>query len=180
MTAAAESRDLLAYHALAMFAGIRPEELLRLSWSDIDLVERHILIRPEVAKNRRRRIIEIEPNLGSWLRISELSGVVTPTKNLRSRLRKIRWSAAESTASRGTVNEAPHLYQWKQDIMRHSFASYWLASHGDINKLTLMMGHANATMLWKHYHKAAKKAEADRYWKISPPSKRKIVEFSAA
>ena len=43
-----------------------------------------------------------------------------------------------------------------------------------------MMGHANATMLWKHYHKAAKKAEADRYWKISPPSKRKIVEFSAA
>src|SRR5438093_5455642 len=68
MIAAAESRDLLAYHALGMFAGIRPEELLRLNWSDIDLAEHHILIRPEVAKNHRRRIIEIEPNLAAWLR----------------------------------------------------------------------------------------------------------------
>jgi integrase len=180
ISAALESPDLLAYHALGMFAGVRPDELRRLNWSDVDLVERHILIRSEVAKNHRRRIIDIEPNLAAWLRICKSSGAVTPLKNLRSRLRKTRCAAAESVASRGTVNEAPHLYQWRQDIMRHSFASYWLASHGDINKLTLMMGHANTTMLWKHYHKAAKKAEADKYWKISPPSKRKIVEFAAA
>jgi integrase len=69
---------------------------------------------------------------------------------------------------------------WKQDIMRHSFASYWLAQHGDINKLTLMMGHTTTTMLWKHYHKAAKKAEAEKYWKITPPARRKIVQFKAA
>jgi integrase len=178
MTAAAEC-DLLAYHALGMFAGIRPDELRRLNWSDIDLTERHILIRSEVAKNHRRRIIDIEPNLIAWLRICKSSGDVTPLKNLRSRLRTIRWAAAESIA-RGTANEAPHLYQWKQDIMRHSFASYWLASHGDINKLTLMMGHENTTMLWKHYHKAAKKAEAEKYWKIGPPSKPKVIEFVAA
>jgi integrase len=180
MTAAAESPDLLAYHALGMFAGIRPDELLRLNWSDVDLVERHILIRSEVAKNHRRRIIEIEPNLAAWLRICKSSGAVTPAKNLRSRLRKIRWNAAESLASRATADAAAHLYRWTQDIMRHSFASYWLALHGDINKLTIMMGHANATMLWKHYHKAAKKTDAEKYSKIGPPSKRKILEFAAA
>jgi integrase len=180
MTAAAESRDLLAYHALGLFAGIRPEELRRLSWSDIELPERHIVIRPEVAKNHRRRIIDIEPNLAAWLRICKSNGAVTPVKNLRSRLRKIRWTAAESIASRETVNEAAHLFYWRQDIMRHSFASYWLALHGDINRLTLMMGHATTTMLWKHYHKAAKKREAERYWSIMPPSKRKVVEFAAA
>jgi integrase len=175
INAAAESRDLLAYHALGMFAGVRPDELRRLNWSDVDLVERHILIRAEIAKNRRRRIIDIEPNLAAWLRICKATGTITPTKNLRSRLRKIRWAAAESIGA-----EPGHLYQWKQDIMRHSYASYWLALHGDINKLTIMMGHATTTMLWKHYHRAAKKAEAEKFWKISAPSKRKIVEFAAA
>src|SRR5438094_4937970 len=180
MSAAAKSRDLLAYHALGLFAGVRPEELSRLNWSDIDLAERHVIIRFEVAKNRRRRIIDIEPNLAAWLRMCKSSGAVTPLKNLRSRLRKIRKAAAESIASRDGINEAGHLFAWRQDIMRHSYASYWLARHGDINKLTLMMGHATTTMLWKHYHKAAKKREAERYWSILPPSKRKVVEFAAA
>ena len=64
--------------------------------------------------------------------------------------------------------------------MRHSFASYWLALHGDINKLTLMMGHATTAMLFKHYFKAAKKIEAEKYWKIGPSAQRKVVEFVAA
>src|SRR5262249_45062494 len=54
MNVAAQS-DLLAYHALGLFAGIRPNELQRLQWEDIDLAEGHILIRAEIAKNRRRR-----------------------------------------------------------------------------------------------------------------------------
>jgi integrase len=166
MSAAAESRDLLAYHALGLFAGVRPEELRRLDWSDIELPERHIVIRPEVAKNHRRRIIDIEPNLAAWLRICKSSGAVTPLRNLRTRLRAIRARSG--------------LDYWKQDIMRHSFASYWLAAHGDINKLTLMMGHTTTAMLWKHYHKAAKKREAEKYWSIKPPSKRKVIEFAAA
>jgi integrase len=180
MALAAESPDLLGYHALGMFAGIRPEELRRLNWSDVDLVERHIMVRSEVAKNHRRRIIDIEPNLIAWLRICKRVGPVAPPTNLRSRLRKLHWLAGESISMRETVNEAAHLFCWKQDIMRHSFASYWLAKHGDINKLTLLLGHATTTMLWKHYHRAAKKTEAERYWSIMPPSKRKVVEFAAA
>ena len=180
MTAAVESHDLLAYHALGLFAGVRPEELRRLTWSDIELDERHIIIRSEIAKNHRRRIIDIEPNLSAWLRICKSSGAVTPGKNLRARLRKIRKAAAESLASHEGINEAAHLFFWTQDIMRHTFASYWLALHGDINKLTLMMGHATTTMLWKHYHKAAKRREAERFWNITPPPKRKVVEFAAA
>jgi integrase len=139
--------------------------LLRLQWEDIDLAEGHILIRAEVAKNRRRRIIDIAPNLAAWLKTHKADGAVTSQTNLRTRLRAIRTAAGIS--------------QWKQDVMRHSFASYWLAVHGDINKLTLMMGHTTATMLWKHYHKAAKRVDAEKYWKITPPARRKIIAFSA-
>jgi integrase len=157
----------VAYHALGLFAGIRPFELLRLDWSDVDLAEGHILIRAEVAKNRRRRIVDISPNLAAWLKPHKATGAVTSLTNLRTRLRAIRASAG--------------LDHWKQDVMRHSFASYWLAQHGDINKLTLMMGHTTTTMLWKHYHKAAKRIEAEKYWKITPARTRgKIVPFAAA
>jgi integrase len=166
MLAAAESDGLLAYHALGLFAGIRPYELLRLQWDDVDLVEGHVLIRSEVAKNHRRRIVDIAPNLGAWLRLCKASGPVTDQRNLRARLRATRAMAG--------------IDDWKQDVMRHSFASYWLAKHGDINKLTLMMGHATTAMLWKHYHKAAKKDDAEKYSRIAPPPKRKLVEFAAA
>jgi integrase len=171
MLAADTDNDLLPYHALGLFAGIRPLELQRLEWDDIDLDEGHIEITSSVSKTSRRRIIEIEPNLAAWLTHyiangGETVGGVTPTSNLRNRLRKIR--------------EAAGLAEWTQDVMRHSYASYWLAEHSDINRLTLQMGHESADMLWKHYNKASKRKDAALYWKIMPPvsTNAKIVAFS--
>jgi integrase len=151
--------DLLPYHAIALFAGVRPLELERLEWRHIDLVEGHIEITSAVSKTGRRRIIDIEPNLKAWLnryiaKGGDTTSKVTPTTNLRSNLREIRAAAG--------------LTEWTQDIMRHSYASYWLAQHGDINRLTLQMGHENADMLWKHYHKASKRKDAAKYWQITP------------
>jgi integrase len=165
--------DLLPYHALALFAGVRPLELQRLEWQHIDLVEGHIEITSAVSKTGRRRIIDIESNLAEWLNYyiatyGEAVGKVTPMMNLRSRLREVRKAAG--------------LNQWIQDVMRHSYASYWLAQHGDINRLTLQMGHESADMLWKHYHKASKRKDAAFYWKITPSADaaRKVVAFRQA
>ena len=161
-----EAPDLVAYNALGLFAGVRPYELPRLQWDDVDLAEGHILIRAEVSKTGRRRIIDISPNLAAWLKPYKAVGTIVDQSNLRSRLRAVRRSAGIS--------------RWKQDVMRHSFASYWLAKHGDINALTLQMGHTTTTMLWKHYHKAAKRADAEKFWKIAPPARRRIVQFADA
>jgi integrase len=160
MFAAADlDNELLPYHALGLFAGIRPFELQRLQWDHIDLLERHIEITSAVSKTGRRRIIEMEPNLAAWLnqyiaKGGKTTGGVTPSSNLRNRLREIRNAAG--------------LTKWEQDVMRHSYASYWLAEHSDINRLTLQMGHESADMLWKHYHKASKRKDAETYWKITP------------
>jgi integrase len=174
MTAAESDNDLLPYHALGLFAGIRPLELERLEWRHVDLVESHIEIVAAVSKTGRRRIIDIEPNLKAWLgsyvaRGGSTEGKVTPTINLRKKLRDIRAAAG--------------LTEWTQDVARHSYASYWLAEHGDINRLTLQMGHENSDMLWKHYHKASKKKDAALYWTIMPDAEfdaeGKIVSMAA-
>lgn len=171
MIAAESEADLLPYHALALFAGVRPLELERLDWRHVDLVERHVEITAEVSKTGRRRIIDMEPNLHAWLAHhvalgGSLEGLATPSKNLRQRLR--------------TLRKAAGLGQWTQDVMRHSYASYWLAAHGDINRLTLQMGHESADMLWKHYHRAAKRKDAATFWKIAPSVSdgRKIVSIA--
>jgi integrase len=159
MLATRDDVELLPYHALGLFAGIRPFELQRLNWQHVDLIERHIEITPAVSKTGRRRIIDIESNLAAWLSYyiakgGETAGNVTPSSNLRRRLRAIRKAAG--------------LTQWMQDVMRHSYASYALAKHGDIGRLTLAMGHTNAAVLWNHYHRAAKRKGAEAYWNIKP------------
>ena len=165
MNAAAHAGGLVPYHALGLFAGVRPYELLRLQWEDIDLAEGHILIRAEVAKSHRRRIIDVSPNLADWLKPCRSRGPIVDQTNLVPRLRAVRAAAGISN--------------WKQDVMRHSFASFWLAKHGDINALTLQMGHSTTAMLWKHYHKAAKRPDAEKFWKIAPGARRRIVQFAA-
>jgi Site-specific recombinase XerC len=157
----AERNDpaLLPYICLSLFSGIRPNELQRLDWRHIDLVEGHIEIVPSVSKTGRRRIIDIEPSLADWLNhfianYGEATGKVTPLANLRDRLRAIRKGAG--------------LGHWTQDAARHSYASYWLSAHGDINKLVLFLGHGSADMLWCHYHRAVKRKDAEAYWKIVP------------
>jgi integrase len=130
-------------------------------------------ITADVSKTGRRRIVDIEPNLHAWLTRyiengGDSSGEVTPLTNLRKRLRDIRAAA--------------HLPEWVQDVARHSYASYWLAHHGDINRLTLQMGHESTDMLWEHYNRAAKRKDAANYWQIKPSAAaaRKIVSFGAS
>jgi integrase len=65
MKAATDAEDLVTYHALGLFAGIRPNELMQLQWEDVDLIDGHVLIRAEIAKNGRRRIVDISPNLSA-------------------------------------------------------------------------------------------------------------------
>ena len=55
----------------------------------------------------------------------------------------------------------------------------WLARHGDINSLTLNKGHEGPDMLWRRYHKASKRKDAERFWSIIPSDRtRNIVSFA--
>jgi len=167
--------ELLPYHVLCIFAGIRPKEAERLEWKNINMGrERFIEVPEEISKTARRRIVKMEPLLLRWLRYyvnegGERKGLVTPRSNLRKRLRAIRAAAG--------------LKRWPQDAPRRTYASCWLAIHGDVDVLNRLMGHTSPEMLFKHYEKAVTQKQARAFWKIEPPrtqSKSKIIPLAAA
>ena len=164
--------ELLPYHVFCIFAGIRPKEVERLAWSNINMDERFIEVPDEKSKTAIRRIIEMEPLLVRWLDYyikagGNIQDGVTPYSNLRKRLRAVRKAAG--------------LDRWPQDAPRRTFASCWLAVHSDVNKLNNFMGHTSPQMLWRHYHRAVTQKQAKAFWKIEPPakSKSKIVRLAA-
>jgi integrase len=164
--------ELLPYHALCIFAGIRLKEVERLSWSNVNMEEHFIEVPDEKSKTAVRRIVEMEPLLVRWLdyyvrRGGSTCGDVTPSSNLRERLRAVRKTAGFEL--------------WPQDAPRRTFASCWLAVHSDVNRLNNLMGHTSPEMLWRHYHRAVTQKHAKGFWKIEPPplKSRKIVRLVA-
>jgi Phage integrase family. len=50
------------YAAIGMFAGVRPEEICRVSWAMVDLDHSRIRIPGSITKTRIGRTIDLEPN----------------------------------------------------------------------------------------------------------------------
>jgi len=163
--------ELLPYHVLCLFAGIRPKEVERLTWSNVNMEERHIEVPDEKSKTGIRRIVDMEPLLVRWLDYyvklgGDIQNGITPMLNLRKRLRAVRKAAG--------------IERWPQDAPRRTFASCWLAVHSDVNKLNNSMGHTSPVMLWRHYHKAVNQKQAEAFWQIEPPKTgNKVVQFAA-
>jgi len=135
------------YFAIGLFAGIRPNEIDRLTEEGIS--ERYIEITAATAKCRKRRLVNVLPNLKDWLKVSE----ETPLKNKRRR----KWAIIKAAG-----------ISWSQDIMRHSYASYHLAQFESADKTALEMGHRDTQMLFRHYRELVTKEEAQAYWAIEP------------
>jgi integrase len=55
------------YAAIGMFAGVRPEEICRVSWAMVDLDHSRIRIPGSITKTRIGRTIDLEPNAVAWL-----------------------------------------------------------------------------------------------------------------
>lgn len=143
--------------ALLLFAGVRPREIERLQWEDVRLNQKTIRIRGTVAKTRSHRNITIQDNLAEWLELTpktEREGPIIP-RRWRDKIKAVR-KASNVTG---------------QDVCRHSFASYALASHNDLKQLQSDMGHNTPNMILDHYRAAVDRSEAVAYWSIRPDGK---------
>jgi integrase len=147
--------------AIGAFAGLREAEIQRLDWNEI--ARGHIEVTAAKAKSARRRIVPIQPNLAAWLRpYSGLKGLVVP-KGQRKKLRHARAVAG--------------LVRWPQNGLRHSFASYRLAAIHDAPRVSAELGHTAPQLLYNTYRELVHPEEAERYWRISPPTEERIVAF---
>ena len=173
-TAERAERRLIPLLCLGAFAGIRQHEILRLQWRNIDLVERSIDMDPEQTKKGRRRSAEINDTLFAWLqwyvaRYGIQSGPVSSWSGIwsvRVPIRKLHKAAG---------------IPLKPNALRHSYASYHLAQHGDIDALVIALGHRGSpTVLWTHYHRQVKKSTARAFWAITPEmiAREKVVAIA--
>ena len=150
--------EFLGYYALALFAGIRPtDELMKLQWQHVFAGGNgQIYIPAEVSKTGRDRYIPIEETLSDWLRYiaPPQIGQITPSRN--------------HVVRRRNVQRAAGISPWPQDVMRHSYASYWMTIHRDEDRCRDAMGHSTKDMLVRHYRKHTTEVAARAFWAVKP------------
>jgi len=159
-------REILPYFAIGAFAGIRPEELLKLQWSDFKWKQGIIRVRAEVSKVGKARNVTMEANLKEWL---------LPHLNKKGKVCPFNWRRL----FRETRIEAG-VTEWPSDCLRHSFATYWLEKHKDAPRLALEMGNSVSVIL-EHYHQVLDEPkDAERYWAIKPGDQgEKVIPITA-
>ena len=146
------STEMLSYWAIGLFAGLRPSEIRKLDWHDVDFEDALLTVR--ASKTDRKRYVKMQPVLIEWLRPHRRSqGKVVAPRNFRKACR------ADKTAA--------GLHEWPTNCLRHSFGSYWLAQHGDKNRLALEMGNS-PSVITAHYERAVRPKEAHLYWALTP------------
>ncbi len=142
--------------ALLAFAGIRPDaesgEIARLDWEAVGAKE--IYISPGVSKTGSDRHIPLTPRLRELLDGHPESGPVRPVQWRRS------WQRIRKAAGLDG-----------QDVLRHSFASHYLAAT-DEARAKAAMGHtAGSSTLFRHYRRAVTQADGLAYFGLKPSRK---------
>ena len=123
---------------LLILAGIRPREVRRMQWRDIDVCERTITIRSLCSKTGGTRQVEICPALERLLRRAKRRGYNVCPPGWNRRWKSIR-------------DESGFAGKWVQDVLRHTYASYHAKYFRDLSRLQLNMGHRNQTLLLSRY-----------------------------
>lgn len=161
--------ELVPYLAIAFFAGIRPEEIARLKWEDVDLSIGEIHIKAGMSKTHSARLVHVSGNLKAWLvKYRQTHGKVFAPSETSLK----RWRAEVMREAKVGVI---------QDGARHTFATFNLALHG-IDETMQELGHTDPKMLFKHYRGLAKnrKAQAEKFFKIMPNTETKVIPLLKA
>ncbi|MFA5190442.1 MAG: hypothetical protein WC740_06950 [Verrucomicrobiia bacterium] len=151
--------SLLGFYVLCVFAGLRPTESERVKWEDINFEGKEIYVRPEGKTGSRRFVLEKTSNnetdvLWVWLehfRKIQPEGEFNPLKNHHGLQREVR-------REMGT---------WSQDVLRHSFGTYYQNLVKDLRKVVFVMGNSEE-ICKRHYVREVKKSWTDAFWKLQP------------
>ncbi len=128
--------SMVAPVALGLFAGLRTNEIMRLTWEEhISLNKGIVMITDKVAKTGQIRNVEITSTLHEWL-------AACP-----SQAGKVAPEGAKWTYRRRKLLEKAGLEEWPRNGMRHSYGSYHLAQFGDAKNTISNLGHGSDVFL---------------------------------
>jgi len=139
--------------ALMLWAGVRPAEVQRLSWQDLDWEEGVVVLKARHVKTGGCRHVTMQQALRACLHSDGLAktGRICPPDWAR------RWRRLRDEAG---------LRPWRQDVLRHTFASYFIKRWPDFARLQAEMGHRSAALLRTRYlsMRGIKREQAYQFW----------------
>ncbi|HSA11375.1 MAG TPA: hypothetical protein P5205_13490 [Candidatus Paceibacterota bacterium] len=181
---------LVPFVALALFAGLRPDqELKRISWSNIDPESETITVSGKVAKMRGRRTIEAvrltrKDATGQEIKLpSNLFQWLSPHIARRTPIKGTNWrrdfDAIKRTAGFGPKTEdktKPQLKPWVQDYLRHTAVSYHYALYEHEGKTAKWAGNS-PDIVHRKYKGLVKPADVAKFWSIVPEAPANVVHL---
>jgi integrase len=160
--------------AIGGLAGLRTQELLRLTWDEVWKREGHIEVNAVKAKTRQRRVVEIVPALAQWLApYRESTGKVWPHHEITFQQNFVDLCAS----AKYKVKEKEHVVTRKHNGLRHSFCSYHYALHNDETSTAYQAGNSPA-MIHAHYKELATKKESEAYFAVSPATPENVISIT--
>ena len=157
--ASPHAKFAVPYAAISIFAGLRPGEAQQLRWEQVHFDTNTIEILRHTSKTRDTRFVPIDATLRAWLEIHKQAGGGVIGGNFR----KI-WDSVKTKA--GEIIGGTFMFG-NQDIMRHTYASYWLAVHKNRAELAERMGNS-PSVIRAHYRRPIQEATAKTFWKLTP------------
>ena len=183
---------LVPYFAIGIFAGLRPQNELRLlDWENINLESGLLTVTRRTSKTARVRHVPIQPNLRAWLETvpkSKRKGRLFYSRRAffrvlgrdwpQSKSRLERAAKAARAAKKGFKLPGPEPtpkpkkkekpLRWGADIMRHSFCSFRQAVIKNIAQLCHEAGNTPAVAAAHYLNPRGSAAEVEKFWSILP------------
>lgn len=129
---------------LAMNTGLRRGELLSLTWADIDLDARMLVVRAENAKSGRQRHVPLN---------NEAHQVLTRWASQQGRVGRVFDVGDVKTAWAGLL-DAAGIADFRFHDLRHHFASKLVMAGVNLNTVRELLGHSDIKMTLRYAHLA--------------------------
>ena len=180
----AADKEVLPFMAIGAFAGLRSAEISRLDWKDVKFRRNLVEVTASKSKTARRRLVPITPTLAAWIvpYVDRTGSIIPPSFNIRRR-NAYRAAGFGNPGSETTEEKAQgiKLRHAPTNALRHSFASYRLASTNDAGKTAIELGHTSTTLLYNTYRELVTPEAAEAYWKVMPDQVAgTVLPFTAA
>lgn len=159
--------QVVPYVATCLFAGLRPGEAEHLDWKDLHFDIKEIDVRPETSKTRKLRHVRMEPALIEWLMPYRKRNGKIIGEAFRDKWEAVRRAAGYRVGSAPEGGWPKTARRWPEDVMRHSFASYWLPIYHSKAELAMQMGNSQ-DVIDRHYRRTIREADAKAFWSLRP------------
>jgi len=149
---ATNARDRALIRLMAE-TGVRRSEVAALTWQDIDVKSRLIVIRN--GKGGKLRVVPITATLASAIHaLGQARGESNVYLSRQSRslsMRQINRIVAGAGRRAGIRHPNPKRWQITCHLLRHTFARLWKAEGGSIESLSKILGHTSVKTTWDIY-----------------------------